>query len=222
MDGYLDPGQEHWLRVNLPADANTVLSTKVLSGSKVSFQVFDMGLNPVTGVIDCSYMTFPSGTPKITPHSVNISVAGNYYVRVSGAPIRSEYAFFIGRGTCFNGGYTYNAPGALTLTTTQSTATADYDLRNIAAIPSNAVVYSLRITGTKVNTATSESKSIKLSTDSTWTTASSIGDVTYTASMNKVLRSIWNFRIQGNVSNAAKPYSFTPQIAFSYGYYVMP
>ena len=119
--------------------------------------------------------------------------------------------------------YEYTAATPLTLTTSINTAQGTYDLRHIADVPKKAIVYQVTFGGTKVNSATSEYRRIKLAADSSWINTSSYSWIAnIPAVQNKAFHSQWSVQLQGKVSNSTKPYSLTPKLRFSYFYPIIP
>ncbi|MBK1811925.1 hypothetical protein JHL18_14990 [Clostridium sp. YIM B02505] len=211
---------EDWYKVYLPANSNTILGINSTSLSATGFfDIYDESLNLVKSI---SYQK-NSAYFGATPYYVNITVAGYYYVKAYSPLTTGEYRFFIGGSDYTVNTYTYNASSALTLTPTTSSVQAVYDLRNVTSIPNNAVVYYVSLQGTKTNSATNQSRSIKVYSDSSWITTSSYSYVANVPVIsNKLLKNQWAFKLDGTVSTSTAYFKLTPQITFSYVYAVLP
>ncbi len=217
---------EDWYLVRLESGRN-ILSINGSTSSAMSFLVLDSSLERINEVNFQKDLTFKWGA---FPHYVDIPTEGDYYVVVLNNRIGSsgEYLFTIGSPNYTVSSYEYTSPRTLTLTPTIKTIQDQYDLTNVTSVPKDAIVYQLDINGTKVNSAISESRSIKLKGSPIWTSTS-----TYTwmtnfsvssppSTINKLLRSSWEVKIDGTVTNVSKPYSLTPKIRFSYVFPILP
>lgn len=206
-----------WYKVYLPVNSTTVLTVNSpsLSGTGV-FDVYDENLNIVSKI--------SHNNMGITPYYINISTAGYYYVRVSSSLLVGDYLFTIG-DPCYNVNYyVYKAPSACIITPTIKSVQATYDLRNLTTIPNEAIVYKVSISGAKINSASSQYRSIKLESDSSWT---STAMYSYGADIpvisHKLLKSRWMFKLDGNVSSSLYTnFSLIPEIRFSYVYPQLP
>ncbi|WP_446896970.1 hypothetical protein ACSVC9_08005 [Clostridium sp. LBM24168] len=215
-----DSTDEDWYKVYLPADSKTILG---INSSKLSnvgyFDIYDQNLNHITNV---NHVQDPSYFGP-TPYRINIPTAGYYYIKVHSDLIGGDYRFYIGGPDYSVDNYTYNAASALTLTPTINSAQASYDLTNVSSIPDDAIVYNLALGGTRTNHATDEERSIKIAGDSSWILTP---DYTFTTDVpvlnNKLLKNVWTFKLDGNVSKYTGTYKLLPEITFHYVYPVLP
>lgn len=215
-----DGTDQDWYKVYLPANSNTILGINSSALSyKGDFEIYDENLNlisRITHVQDSSYF-------GAIPYYANIQTTGFYYVKVSTISDGGDYRFYIGGPDYALNSYIYTAPSALTLTPTIKTIQATYDFRNVTSIPSNAIVYSVTLDGTKTNNATNQARSIKVASDSSWITTAAY---TYVADVpvvsNKILKNSWVFKLDGTVSASTGHFDLIPKITFKYIYPVLP
>lgn len=206
-----------------------VLSINGSTGSAMTFEVSDspFNLDPIAHVEYQKDINFKWGA---YPYYVNIPSDGDYYVKVFNNQVGSpgDYLFTIGSPNYTVSSYEYTSPRTLTLTPTIKTAQDSYDFTNISSVPQKAMVYQVTFNGTKVNSATSESRSLKLNASSIWTTTSSytwIANFSVArppSTVNKYFHDKWDVKIGGTVTDASKPYSLTPKVKFSYVFPVLP
>ncbi|WP_146553194.1 hypothetical protein [Rummeliibacillus sp. SL167] len=220
-----DSNDVDWYKVNLPANLETILAINPTLGV-LKFEVHDEYFNRIFNEEVSKDPNFLGAKP----HYVQIQSEGTYYVKVSNAAGASgEYRFTIGSPNYSVASYQYKAVNPLTLTTTIKIATDTYNLSHITEVPEKAVVYKVTFDGTKVNSATSETRKLKLQSDSSWISTASytwVANVPISSdpssSLNKKFHSIWSVQLGGNVSSINKTYSLTPKITFSYYYPVLP
>lgn len=209
---------EDWYKVTLPKDSETVLS---INGSRMSVEVYDSNFSRI---FKEDYQRDPSFLLGAYPYWLDIPEGGDYYVRVHNLiGTDGGYRFTIGSPNYSVDSYEYKAPRTLNLTRSIRVAQDRYDLRNIKDVPKEAVVYKVILGGKKVNSARSEYRRIKPSTDYGWTTAypySWISDISVLREHK--FHNIWDFELGGKVSRENRPYSLTPRITFSYVYPVLP
>lgn len=211
---------EDQYQVYLPANPETYLSINGQTGPIFKFEIFDATLGQI---FEEDYSKDPSFIGAF-PYEFNVSTAGIYYVKVSSVfGTGGDYRFTVGSPNYMVDSYEYTAATPLTLTTSINTAQGTYDLRHIADVPKKAIVYQVTFGGTKVNSATSEYRRIKLAADSSWINTSSYSWIAnIPAVQNKAFHSQWSVQLQGKVSNSTKPYSLTPKLRFSYFYPIIP
>ena len=214
-----------WYIVNLPADDNTVLSINHSVITPLFFEVYDENLNLVQGVEHYDDPMFIGAQP----YYVNIPMLGDYYVKVSANTYGNEipYKFTIGSPNYSVGSYEYQAQNACTLTQIIDSVQDTYDLTDIDAIPDGAIASGVTIRGQKTNSAFNEARSIKLESDWSWITTRTFtwnADIPVTKSKftNKLIKSRWVFKLDGDVYRPDEFYSLIPEIRFSYVYPRLP
>lgn len=164
-----DSNDVDWYKVNLPANLETILAINPTLGV-LKFEVYDEYFNRIFNEEVSKDPNFLGAKP----HYVQIQSEGTYYVKVSNAAGASgEYRFTIGSPNYSVASYQYKAVNPLTLTTTIKIATDTYNLSHITEVPEKAVVYKVTFDGTKVNSATSETRKLKLQSDSSWISTAS-------------------------------------------------
>lgn len=221
VDGSIsDASDVDWYRVYLPADNNTIFAMNSTSLSYDSnIEILDENLNIV------SAFKHIQDTKKLgaTPYKVKISKEGYYYVKISSVVRGGKYLFTIGGPNYTVDQYTYDSPNALTITPRETSDTMSFDLTRVSSIPDGAVVHEVTFGGTRRNRPLDETRSLKLSSDRSWTTTSTY---TYNAQFavvsNKLLKSRWDAKLEGSVSKYTKYYSLTPSITFRYVYPELP
>ncbi|MCH4200135.1 MAG: hypothetical protein LKF87_10210 [Clostridium tyrobutyricum] len=217
---FSDSNDEDWYKVYLPASDKTILG---INTSKISvasdFDIYDENLNLVKSI---SYVKDPSYLGP-TPYYIDIPNTGYYYIRVHSNASSGEYRFYIGGPDYSVDTYTYNATNALTITPTITSVQTTYDFSNIDSIPTEAIVYHVTLDGTRTNFPSSEERSIKLASDSSWiTTPEYTYDTDVPVSSSKHLKNPWIFKLDGSVSKYTGSYKLVPQITFRYIYPVLP
>ena len=215
-----DASDVDWYKVYLPADSNTIFAINSTSLSGLGkIEILDEKQNIV------SAFTHKQNTKILgaTPYRVSIPKSGNYYVKIYSTIKGGDYLFTIGGPNYTVGDYTYKSTSKLVLTPKINSDTMNFDLTRVSNIPDGAVVYYVSFQGSKQNRATNEVRSLKLASDRNWTRTSSY---TFNADIpvvtNKLLKSKWNAKLEGNVSKYTKSYSLTPSITFSYVYPQLP
>ncbi|MBE1555986.1 PPC domain-containing protein [Sporosarcina limicola] len=211
---------EDWYKVSLPANAETVLSINGSTGMRMTVDVFDSNFTRIRSV---DFQKDPSFSGAY-PYIVDIPSSGDYYVKVfNPIGITQGYLFTIGSPNYSLDTYYHKAWKSLTLTPTIKSVQDSYNFTNILSVPKNAVVYRVSLGGVTVNSAISQYRKIKLSSDSSWTnTAMYTWHASIPVQNNKLFHSTWNFSVEGTVINSSKPFSLTPDIGFSYVYPILP
>jgi hypothetical protein len=211
--GTLSPGEEHWYRIFLTANSETVLG---INTWRLSAEVFDSNLNLIFSEI---FIKDPSKTGSI-PQYVDIQSSGYYYVRLYGAITTDEYRLHMGVPIYSTGKYEYNG-STMSLTSTQSSVSTAINLTNVAAIPQDALVATITMAGTKAGTVTSEKRGMKHLTDSAFTIKTTPWQIDYSLTQNMTAKSSWTFQWSGSVK-VGNTSTFVPKITFRYVYPVTP
>ncbi|MBE6049349.1 MAG: hypothetical protein E7214_01465 [Clostridium sp.] len=215
-----DSSDVDWYKVYLPADNNTIFAINSTSLSYDSnIEILDENLNIV------SAFKHIQDTKKLgaTPYKVKISKEGYYYVKISSIVRGGNYLFTIGGPNYTVDSYTYKSANTLTITPKETSDTMSFDLTRNSNIPDGAVVYEVKLGGSKKNSALSETRSLKLSSERNWTrTSSYVFNAKFPVISNTLLKSRWDVKLEGSVSKYTKYYSVTPEIRFLYVYPELP
>jgi hypothetical protein len=212
--GTLSPGQEHWYKIFLPANSQTILG---MTTWELSADIFDSNL---TFISTEYFIRDPMKTTPI-PKYVDIQTSGYYYIRLYGAVSTNEYRVYMGGPTYLANSYVHNDT-TMTLTPTVSSQQKTINLTNVAAIPIGAIVHTISMSGTKTGTVSSEKRGMKHATDSAFTTKTfSPWEMTYSFVQNKTAKSSWTFQWSGTVKTGNTS-TLVPQITFRYVYPLTP
>jgi hypothetical protein len=208
--------EENWYKIYLPADsANTYLS---INCKDLTADVYDSNLNRIFTRRYVKHATRLGARP----YQVNIPTTGYYYIKLYNC-VGSDgaYRMTMGSPNYNSSSYTYTAPTALTLTPSIKSVEATYNLSNISTIEPEAIAYQVYLSGLRSGSLTSESRSIRYRTDSTFTAAplSATWKVTIPLTANKLVVNEWFFRWAGNTSSSS---TLTPQLVFWYVYPELP
>lgn len=207
-----------WYKVSLPAGKQILtINSSDLSSTGI-WSIFNSDG-------DLIYSTVHTKSTKdygVTPYTVNIPSLGYYYVKVyTTSSISGNYRFSIGTPNYSLNSVTYNAYSSLNLTSSKTSDQATYNLKNLN-VPDNAVAYRVSIGGSKTNSASNQSRYIKLASDSSWYSSSSYSYIAnLPVSLNKYVKNNWMVKVTGNVSRN-KTFTLTPQLYISYVYAITP
>ena len=165
------------------------------------------------------------------PVRLNITTAGWYYIEIttSAAPSTINFTFRIGDPAMLASTYRFTASQALTISsTTNTTVSASYLIdKPMAGIDNKytPIVYRILSSGTRVNSLTGEQRFLWVPLDSTKFNAgtmSSTQTINVPFASNRTLHGTWKYEMTGRVTNATRPFSFTPNLTISFIYQIIP
>ncbi|GHU47393.1 hypothetical protein FACS1894120_5370 [Clostridia bacterium] len=213
----LSDSEEDWYKISLSADPtgnNTLLS---INCKYLKAQVLDINQNVI---FEQDYIK-SANHMGARSYRVSIPTAGYYYIRLSDSlSTDGSYLMTMGGPNYAMGNFVFTGTQPLTLSTSKTTAETICDLSSVD-VPEGAIVYSVTIGGTKTGSCTSETRSIRYATESSFLSSkSSVWDATIALSLNKFVANRWTVRVSG--TSTKSDYSLTPKLTFRYVYPCLP
>ena len=199
---------QHWYKVFLPANPQTVLSVNTY-GAHVD--VCDANKNNLF-----SKFFVKDYVEGIAAEYVDIPTAGWYYIQVYNGS--GEYRMTIGNPNYSLDTLTFPA-ATLTLGPGTTSADASINLTNTAGLPRGAIVYQVLIEGTKSGTVSSEKRSVRYANESFFTQGNVVFTVAISTLQNKLLARNWTIRWEGSTSVTR---TLVPSVRFRVIYPILP